>query len=109
MARTNKAKFYTIEEYETSRKESKSIYYKEYSKDRLETRKQQLRDKRDAIRHSHGDKCAFCGYNRNIAALEFHHLEPKEKYAINTYEEANKCILLCANCHREYHFGGLLY
>ena len=55
--------------------------------------------------------CAICGYNCNPAALEFHHINPKTKtheiaakYAIkNNTEEMKKCIILCANCHREIH------
>lgn len=62
-----------------------------------------------------GGKCFECGYDKNFAALEFHHLNPKEKdfpldsrrlsnTSINKLiEEVNKCILLCANCHREIH------
>lgn len=59
-----------------------------------------------------GGKCEICGYNKNIAALEFHHLDPSQKeFALtgNTYSlerqkaEADKCILVCANCHREIH------
>ena len=58
-----------------------------------------------------GGGCSLCGYNKNIAALEFHHIDPSnKKYGIssknchNWEEDANevrKCILLCANCHRE--------
>ena len=62
-----------------------------------------------------GGKCEKCGYDKNIAALEFHHLNPSEKsfqidsrHLSNTHIdklkiEVNKCILLCANCHREIH------
>lgn len=62
-----------------------------------------------------GDKCQVCGYDRCQAALEFHHLNPEEKELnfggntnrswIATREELKKCILLCANCHREVHNG----
>lgn len=54
--------------------------------------------------------CAICGYNRCIAALDFHHVNPQDKkfqitkqriYKKNFIDELNKCILLCANCHRE--------
>jgi len=47
--------------------------------------------------------------------LEFHHLNPEEKeinFGSNTNlgwgavkEELKKCILVCANCHREIHYG----
>ena len=60
-----------------------------------------------------GGKCAICGYDRCIRALEFHHTNPDEKdfgisrtltKNINTLkEEADKCILLCSNCHAEEH------
>ena len=65
-----------------------------------------------------GGSCENCGYNRCLEALEFHHLDPKEKdfgisskgYA-RSWErvkiEIEKCALLCANCHREYHAGKL--
>lgn len=60
-----------------------------------------------------GDKCQLCGYNKCIKALEFHHIDPKEKdFTFNkakskswevTNLELQKCILVCANCHREIH------
>ena len=63
-----------------------------------------------------GGKCCRCGYDRNIAALEFHHQNPEEKefqldarHLSNTsmehiLEESKKCILLCSNCHKEVHY-----
>ena len=62
-----------------------------------------------------GSKCQICGYNKCITALEFHHINPQEK-DINFNDNANrswektrkelqKCILVCANCHREIHAG----
>ena len=60
-----------------------------------------------------GGKCERCGYDKNIGALDFHHLDPKQKeFEISKVrhksiedikEELDKCILLCANCHREEH------
>lgn len=59
-----------------------------------------------------GGKCEKCGYNKCIEALEFHHLNPLEKdftisgsnLKIETLKkEVDKCILVCANCHREIH------
>ena len=62
-----------------------------------------------------GGKCKFCGYDKSVSALEFHHINPSEKSiqldlrhisnnSMKTLEnELKKCILLCANCHREIH------
>ncbi len=59
----------------------------------------------------HGGRCMHCGYDKNIAALCFHHLDPSIKdESIVRYGslkraigETSKCILLCFNCHREEH------
>jgi hypothetical protein len=62
-----------------------------------------------------GGKCNSCGYSKNIAALQFHHLDPEVKsfklghrmLSNRSWEailkEVEKCILLCANCHAEEH------
>jgi hypothetical protein len=63
-----------------------------------------------------GGCCAACGYDRCVAALQFHHLEPARKqFALSTNGvtrslararvEARKCVLLCANCHAEVEAG----
>lgn len=59
--------------------------------------------------------CKLCGYNNCKQALEFHHLDPTLKeYRIadlithkedTIIKELEKCILVCANCHREIHYG----
>lgn len=59
-----------------------------------------------------GGKCTICGYNKYIGALEFHHLDSTEKdFRISgsglsfkkILVEAEKCILVCSNCHKELH------
>lgn len=61
-----------------------------------------------------GGCCSICGYNKYVGALEFHHLNPKEKdfnlahmkkYTFNdkVKNELDKCVLVCSNCHREIH------
>lgn len=61
-----------------------------------------------------GGKCSSCGYCKNMSALDFHHVSDKSfalsiRKLSNTNlasleKEAQKCILLCANCHREHHY-----
>jgi hypothetical protein len=59
-----------------------------------------------------GGKCIICGYSKYNGALEFHHIEEKTfslgsqgltRSWERTKKELDKCILLCANCHREIH------
>ena len=63
-----------------------------------------------------GNKCCKCGYDKCIAALEFHHIDPTTKeFSVGrnghsrswerTKKELDKCILLCANCHRELEYN----
>lgn len=61
-----------------------------------------------------GGKCSCCKYDKCLAALEFHHLNPKEKdFTISgkswSFEklkkEVDKCILVCNRCHTEIHNG----
>jgi hypothetical protein len=63
-----------------------------------------------------GARCSRCGYDRNLAALAWHHLDPQSKMfsldlrSLSNRREAEirlevaKCIVLCANCHAETHF-----
>lgn len=59
-----------------------------------------------------GGCCVRCGYNKCIQALHFHHRNPEEKeFGIARtgksfkacVKEAEKCDLVCSNCHAEAH------
>lgn len=60
-----------------------------------------------------GSRCCLCGYDKCVSALEFHHINPEQKsYQLSSgnchkieddLTEAKKCVLVCANCHREIH------
>lgn len=74
------------------------------------------KEKKDELVKYKGGKCLLCGYDRLTSALEFHHIDPGTKeFALNLnnlskswedcFAEADKCILVCANCHREIHAG----
>lgn len=63
-----------------------------------------------------GGRCQICGYNKYQGALELHHINKATKsFAIGdkgytrswekVREELDKCVLLCANCHREVGAG----
>jgi hypothetical protein len=62
-----------------------------------------------------GSKCTVCGYSKCPAALDLHHRDPKSKlFGLSerglgkswdrVREEADKCDLICSNCHREKHW-----
>ena len=68
----------------------------------------------DLLRKQRGGKCQRCGYNTYLGALEFHHISQNEKdFTIGNRDyrledcvrETKKCVLICANCHREVHAG----
>jgi hypothetical protein len=61
-----------------------------------------------------GEKCQICNYAKCRQALEIHHINSDEKEIEfgrkivswdKIYNELKKCILLCAVCHREVHYG----
>jgi len=62
-----------------------------------------------------GGKCERCSYQKALEALEFHHIDPSQKdpefrtmkfWGLEKAKiELDKCLLLCANCHREKHAG----
>jgi hypothetical protein len=59
--------------------------------------------------------CERCGYKKNIAALDLHHVDSNLKnFPLDARNLSNrnwesilvefeKCVFLCANCHREHH------
>ncbi len=73
-----------------------------------------IKRKQQAIEYK-GGKCEYCGFIGHQAAFDFHHLDPKikrfnwTKMRLQTWdrvlEELDKCILLCANCHRVVHLN----
>jgi hypothetical protein len=66
------------------------------------------------VKEEHGGACVACGYDKCLQALEFDHIDPKDKKSaisdirdniIPALAEAAKCLLLCCRCHRERHAG----
>ena len=63
-----------------------------------------------------GGGCILCGFKAHLAALQFHHLDPTTKRfhlsergltrsMARVRGEAEKCVLLCANCHAQVEAG----
>lgn len=69
--------------------------------------------RRDTLIAEAGGGCRVCGYKRSVSALTFHHREPAAKSFTVSMKwgsplevlraEAQKCDLLCLNCHAEEH------
>ena len=66
-----------------------------------------------------GNKCHFCDVSYPLCVYDFHHINPKQDKKHNRdvlgiklrnswdniVKELDKCILLCANCHRMEHYA----
>ncbi len=92
-------------------RKSRTICKKCHNQQRI----QQQRGKKEKFVLLKGGKCEKCGYSKCLSALEFHHVNPKEKDPrfihwknfsdIKIQKELDGCILVCSNCHREIHYG----
>ena len=85
----------------------------EYLKQAVTNRRRKVREK---LVEYKGGKCIICGYDKCSYALDLHHLDASQKdFGISSggltrawdkvKAESDKCILVCANCHREIHNG----
>jgi len=100
-------------------KDCYNLYYRKYLKndkhrDLVVNKQKSLRENLKKIKIDVG--CIVCGYNKCSDALEFHHLDRNSKkenisrlVAYGNEESVNqeisKCVVLCANCHREFECG----
>lgn len=103
----------TVTDYVTVRPKN-PLKLEEKRKRNLEAVKRRRKEiKRLSVEYK-GGKCEKCGYDKCIGALEFHHIDPTKKdFGIaekgrtmsweRTKLELDKCIMVCANCHREIH------
>lgn len=92
-------------------------YQRQYRKDNRQLLTQRQKDSRNKKLHflieSKGNKCASCQTTYPPEVYDFHHIDPKLKsFTIGSemgkslrslLAEAEKCLLLCANCHRIIH------
>ncbi len=106
----SKSKLYQITDNKTillSEDEKKKRNY-----EKVKLHRQKIKEK--AVEYK-GSKCQKCGYNKCIWSFDFHHVIPEEKdFSISrnstlswekVKKELDKCIMLCANCHRELHYS----
>lgn len=106
---------YTLTSMPQKRKERRTYAdRKEYLKKAVAARRRKL--KLLVIEYK-GGKCIICGYDKYPGAFDLHHVDGSTKeFGLSmegltrswekTKAEADKCVLVCANCHREIH-GGL--
>lgn len=94
--------------------ESVKPYVKKYMKENPERAKQygkNTRVKRSKILEElKSGGCIKCGDKRHYV-IDFHHLDPHQKDVAMSdgsikqiMKEKDKCVLLCSNCHREFHY-----
>jgi hypothetical protein len=97
--------------YSRRGKKHSSVYCKKCTNEQTIERTQSIKEQ---MVNYKGGECSRCGYDTYIGALEFHHLDPtqkdfnlsklkKNKFDEKIKDELDKCILVCANCHREIH------
>jgi hypothetical protein len=79
-----------------------------------EAQKERSKIRKEILIKKLGGMCSLCGYDRNYASLCFHHLKDKS-FSLDfrslsnrswkiIEREAEKCQLLCHNCHMELHY-----
>ena len=80
---------------------------------RKQSQMNQHRQTKMRLVEAFGNKCAVCGITGHPAIFDFHHRDPESKkkqvgqmgkYA-KALIEAQKCDMLCANCHRTLHWS----
>lgn len=101
--------FYWRDKAKNLRRSECKYCHNSYVKQNYQQRKQEIQDLKSEC------KCQKCGESRGYL-LDFHHIDPDTKETTISRltannrkmelieEEMAKCIVLCANCHREFHY-----
>lgn len=95
-------------------KESRAANIEIYrERDKIQKAKQYSK-KREIIDNIKSSGCIICGETETVC-LDFHHLDPSQKdFKVSSLNnkglktilaEVDKCVILCANCHRKFHAG----
>ena len=98
-------------------KDKLKLHYEAHKSDYKERDKLYREQVKNFIRDVKASKsCVGCGIS-DIACLDFHHIGDKtyeiadmvaRGFSINSIsKEMDKCVILCANCHRRLHYYSL--
>lgn len=90
-------------------------WYKSNRKKRQDRMNERNRKRKRLVVEHFGNKCLDCGRTYPQCVYEFHHLNPSEKdwnpsqslshSEERMWQELNKCVMLCSNCHKIRHFA----
>jgi len=84
----------------------KKLYWKNPEKYRQKAR-DKIRKAKESLLKILGATCTRCGFNENIVALDFHHVDRSHKMKEGEWKrkqvDPSGLIVLCANCHRIIH------
>jgi hypothetical protein len=88
-------------------------YYEKHKATRYKEKMERINNLKRELKIKLGGKCSKCGYDKSFYALDFHHNQGAKEGNVSrlikdfskqkALKEIEKCILLCANCHRELH------
>ena len=94
-----------IKQYQRGYRQENAVKLHEYIKEHSIGKRKKI--------DSYKTPCAKCGEERPYV-IDFHHIDPSTKsFTIGTSyrgdgekvrEEIEKCICICSNCHREFHY-----
>ena len=82
---------------------------------RVEKRRETRKERKKTLVEQRGSTCAICNQQYPPNLFDFHHVYPDTKlfglsvksmtdhHWQKVLEEANKCLMVCANCHRIIH------
>jgi len=106
-------KKFSIEKLRIRQKKASDKFYGINSREIYKRKKLRRQKMKKELVSLMGGECGMCGYNKCISALEFHHKDDGKDGNLNSIiknsskgkalKEIKKCLLLCANCHREIH------
>ena len=108
---------YNKKYYKENKNKAKQYYTENKEKYRDRNTQIRQRNKQFLDEYKLQKGCKNCGFNSHACSLDFHHIDDKTENVSRLSkncnsikkltEEVNKCIILCANCHRIKHYGDM--